>query len=173
MAPSSHYPLFVKPTTEGLSKGVGTFNKVHGPAELKQAVQRLQTQLPGEHILVEPFLSGREFTVGILGTGANSRVIGIREHCHIKNKNGSPVGLDFTSRKDKSGKEDILVYNDHHDMDNPQIKAACQVSLDAWNVFGCRDAGRVGIRFDTDKPDCIPNVLEVSSLKKYYTSGSK
>lgn len=39
MAPSSHYPLLVNPNTKGSSKGIDSFNKVHDPAELKQAVQ--------------------------------------------------------------------------------------------------------------------------------------
>lgn len=173
-----HYPLFVKPATEGSSKGVDGFNKVLDFAELKQAVQRLQSKLPGEDILVEPFLSGRELTVSILGTGTDSRVIGIREFiwpkssCHSESRNDCPNGLDYTSGNSKSCKGDNpLVCNDSHDMANTQIKAACQVALDAWNVFGCRDAGRVDIRFDTDRPDSTPNVLEVSST--YYSSGSK
>ena len=48
-------------------------------------------------------------------------------------------------------------------MDDPKVKRACQVALDAWSVIGCRDAGRVDIRFDSNEPDAVPNVLEVGA----------
>lgn len=163
------YPLFIKPVTEGSSKGVDGFNKVYNPSELEQAIQRLKSILPSQEILVESFLSGREFTVSILGTGDHSQVIAIREFIwqnsptYNQSRDSYQTELDYTSRKSKSSKGDsLLVCSDSHNMNDTQIKAVCQVALDAWNVFGCRDAGRIDIRFDTDKPDSVPNVLEVS-----------
>ncbi|KAJ5243927.1 hypothetical protein N7489_004023 [Penicillium chrysogenum] len=166
------YPLFVKPVTEGSSKGIDGFNKVKEPADLKPAVWELVRKFPGQDILVESFLSGREFTVSILGTGPHSRVIGIREHIwrtspEHSNMNGyhSDGSLDFASRDSKSSKgEKMLLYNDSHDMDEPQIKATCQVALQTWKVFNCRDGGRVDIRFDSDEPGSTPNVLEVNPI---------
>jgi D-alanine-D-alanine ligase-like ATP-grasp enzyme len=166
------YPLFLKPVAEGSSKGIENFNKVNQLAELEPAVQELVFRFPGQDILVESFLSGREFTVSILGTGPHSRVIGIREHIwrtspDHSNKNGyhPNPSLDFACRKSKSSKGGkLLMYNDSHDMTEPQIRAACQVALDAWKVFNCRDCGRVDIRFDSEKPGSIPNVLEVSIM---------
>ena len=76
----SHYPLFVKPVAEGSSKGIGNFNKLDSPAELELAVQTLKAKFPGQDIIVEAFLSGREFSVSILETGSCNRVIGVREH---------------------------------------------------------------------------------------------
>lgn len=168
------YPLFVKPVTEGSSKGIENFNKVNEPAELELAMQKLRSKFPGQDILVESFLSGREFTVGILGTGSYGRVVGIREHIwqtpsSHSNNNGyrSNLSLDFASRTSKSSKGDKrLVYNDTHDMTDPQIKAACQVALDTWNVFNCQDSGRVDIRFCSHKPDSVPNLLEVSFITR-------
>lgn len=168
------YPLFVKPVTEGSSKRIENFNKVNEPAELEMAMQKLRSKFPGQDILVESFLSGREFTVSILGTGSYGRVVGIREHIwqtpsSHSNKNGyrSNLSLDFASRTSKSSKGDKrLVYNDTLDMTDPQIKAACQVALDTWNVFNCQDSGRVDIRFCSHKPDSVPNVLEVSFITR-------
>lgn len=164
------YPLFVKPVTEGSSKGIDDFNKIRNPKELKPAILALASRCPGQEILVESFLPGREFTVSILGTGLQGRVIGIREHLWRKspehsNINGyhSDLSLDYACRASKSstaGK--MLIYNDSHDMQEPHIKAMSKVALDAWKVFNCRDCGRVDIRFDSERPDSTPNVLEVS-----------
>lgn len=170
------YPLFLKLATEGSSKGIEKDNKVNGLAELKPVIQKLRHQFPDQDILVESFLSGREFTVSIMGTGAQSRVIGIREHIWQEN---SIDGTDndyhsdptpnFACRLNKSNRSNkMLIYNDSHDMDEPQVKATCQVALDAWKVLNCRDCGRVDIRFDSDKPGSSPNVLEVGIRSYLY-----
>jgi D-alanine-D-alanine ligase-like ATP-grasp enzyme len=168
---SLSYPVFIKPTTEGSSKGIDNSNKVNEPAELRPALHELGSQFPGQDILMESFLSGLEFTVSILGTGAQGRVIGIREHIWptTRTENGcnSDSLPDFASRLSKSSQDGkMLEYNDMHDMSEPRIKAACQVALDTWKVFNCRDCGRVDIRFDSDEPGCTPNVLEVSIMRK-------
>ncbi|RJE18808.1 D-ala D-ala ligase [Aspergillus sclerotialis] len=160
------YPLFLKPVTEGSSKGVADFNKVTGPSGLEMALQRFSAKLPGQNILIESFLPGREYTVSILGTGSTSRVIGIREFIwqSPSDRNGDHIALDFASRKSKSSTSNRLVCDDPHDMTDPQIRAACQVALAAWRVLGCRDAGRVDLRFDSHEPHAVPNVLEVNPV---------
>lgn len=160
------YPLFAKLVTEGSSMGIGNFNKMNSSTELQPAIQELQSMFPGRAIMIETFLSGREFTVSILGTGRDSRIIGVREHLWRDGDEGGRdhITQDYVNRKDKSSKGDGLMFNDCHDMEDPQIKAACRVSLDAWKAFACRDAGRVDIRLDTDKPDSVPNVLEVGTV---------
>ncbi|KOS19530.1 D-alanine--D-alanine ligase [Escovopsis weberi] len=180
-----------KPVTEGSSKGIECFNKVNEPEELESAVHELRATFPEQDILVEAFLAGREFTVSILGTGAAGQVIGIREHVWqdpsaeatpsssspslspsegmmsmgngIKPQDGRPDYANCKSKSSNSGSERIY-FTDDHDMDDPLIKAACQVSLNAWAALGCRDAGRVDLRFDNDGPDAIPNVLEVNPI---------
>ncbi|GFF32540.1 hypothetical protein IFM58399_03246 [Aspergillus lentulus] len=166
-----HYPLFLKPVTEGSSKGIDGFNKVMEPADLESAVKKLRSLLPDQDILVEPFLSGREFSVSILGTGALGRVIGVTEFFWKKPsdvgtvRNGDCNSLEFASRKSKSSDSDMLVErNDPGLMTESQVKAACQVALDAWKTFGCRDAGRVDIRLSSNKPDAVPNVLELNPI---------
>ncbi|CAG8932082.1 unnamed protein product [Penicillium salamii] len=162
------YPLFVKPVTEGSSKGMDTFNKVNDSAELTAAVEELKSKFSGQDILVESYLPGRELTVAILGTGENSRVIGVRELIW-KNQTDSTNGVDghaeleFASRLSKSSKDNTLVYRDH-DLTQPQIQAAWHVSLDVWKLLGCRDAGRIDLRFDSDKPYAVPNIMEVSIM---------
>ncbi|GFF55679.1 D-alanine--D-alanine ligase [Aspergillus udagawae] len=167
-----HYPLFLKPVIEGSSKGIGKFNKVTEPAELESAVRKLRSLLPDQDILVEPFLSGRELSVSILGTGVQSRVIGVTEFLWQNPSSDSAPGnrshssLEFASRKSKCSDTNILIVrNDAGLMAETQVKVACQVALDAWKTFGCRDAGRVDIRFSSNEHNAIPNVLEVSLLR--------
>lgn len=123
--------------------------------------------------LVEPFLSGREFTVGILGTGPSSRLVGVTEHVwkkqqqqQSKPEEGMGEVMDFASRTSKSANHDTPLSCEERQLDSADkfVKAAGQVALDSWNVFGCRDAGRVDIRFDSEGPDGVPNVLEINPI---------
>ena len=72
------YPLFVKPVAEGTGKGVSPKSIVRTKAELKPAVAALLEKFK-QPVLVEPYLSGREFTVGILGSGQTTRTVGAME----------------------------------------------------------------------------------------------
>lgn len=167
-AASLPYPLFIKPVTEGSSKGIESRNKLDSRMELGPALKELGRGFPDQDIVVEPFLSGREFTVSILGTGSRSRVIGIREHIWKLGRHSSESDChqqsppEFASRLSKSSQGGkVLTYEDSHDMAEPQIKACCQTALKTWKAFNCQDCGRVDIRFDTEKPSSIPCVLEV------------
>ena len=72
------YPLFAKPIGEGTSKGILQCNKSTGPEDLKTTVGTLRVLYGNQYILPESFLSGREITVGILGTGEDAKVIGAK-----------------------------------------------------------------------------------------------
>jgi D-alanine-D-alanine ligase len=77
------YPLFVKPVAEGTGLGVDSASKVDDPAALKKACQDLLVRF-NQPVLVERYLSGREFTVGIVGSGKDARAIGVLEVIQMK-----------------------------------------------------------------------------------------
>src|SRR5512133_2526777 len=63
------YPMFVKPASEGSSIGINHAAVVRNYAELvKQVTWALETT--HSLILVEEYIEGREFTVGVLGDEA-------------------------------------------------------------------------------------------------------
>ncbi len=66
LRPELKFPLFVKPAREGTGMGVDSNAIVHNEAELRERV-RWVIRTYQQPALVETFLSGREFTVGILG----------------------------------------------------------------------------------------------------------
>src|SRR5215469_6126732 len=72
------FPLFAKPVAEGTGKGIDAESKIMD----RDGLRRVCDQLLGrcrQSVIVETFLAGREFTVGILGTGDKARVIGSME----------------------------------------------------------------------------------------------
>ena len=69
------YPLFVKPVSEGTGKGITAKSLVNSPEELKIMVKWILSEFR-QPALVEEYLPGREFTVGIVGYGDEATVIG-------------------------------------------------------------------------------------------------
>lgn len=66
LRPELKFPLFVKPAREGTGMGVDTNAIVKNEKELRERVQYI-INVYNQPALVETFLPGREFTVGILG----------------------------------------------------------------------------------------------------------
>ena len=61
------FPLIVKPVAEGSSKGIYADSLVYTAEKLARAIARVSAQYK-HRVLVEEYLEGREFTVGVLGT---------------------------------------------------------------------------------------------------------
>lgn len=156
---STSYPLFIKPVAEGSAKGLEEYSKVNIQAELAPAVEKVRARFPGQDIMVEKFLAGREMTVSILGTSSQSRIIGVRE---VFWPTGDTSSSSTSTKLDFPTETSDVEYNDSPDMTDPQVESACQVALETWKILGCRDAGRVDMRFGVDREDSVPNVLEVS-----------
>ena len=72
---SLSFPVFAKPVAEGTGKGIGPASKIGDPATLRQVCKDLLERYR-QPVLVETFLPGREFTVGLVGTGADAEVLG-------------------------------------------------------------------------------------------------
>ena len=147
------FPLFAKPVAEGTGKGVSSASKVNDAAEL-QAVCR---QLLAEHrqpVIVERFLPGREFTVGILGTARKATAIGTLEIALLPG-----ADAEVYSYRNKENCEELVEYRLL-----TEERLARQVetlALRAWRVLGCRDAGRVDVRLDGQGR---ANFIEVNPL---------
>lgn len=132
-------PLFVKPVAEGSSKGIDDRSKITKKGELMPVCLKLLERFQ-QPVLVETFLPGREFTVGILGTGDSARSIGAVE---VLSKGGGK--LDIYSYENKENFQELVEYRLVND---ETAKAAEIVALAVWNGLGCRDAGRVDLRAD-------------------------
>ncbi|MBS0280649.1 MAG: D-alanine--D-alanine ligase [Proteobacteria bacterium] len=146
------FPLFLKPVSEGSGKGVNARSKVEDAAALAGVARELLAQFR-QPVLVEEFLPGREFTVGITGTGETASVLGVIEIVPTAQYVGQAYG--YENKSDWEGKLDIVP------VDDADARAAAQVALAAWRVLRCRDGGRADIRLDRDGK---PRFIEVNPL---------
>lgn len=131
------YPLFVKPLAEGTSKGIDGRSVVRGAAELRASCANLLARF-NQPVLVERFLPGREVTVGVLGTGARARVVGVME---VRLREGADQ--DVYSFENKERSEDLVEYSL---VEGGFAREASELALRVWRGLGCRDAGRVDLR---------------------------
>jgi len=146
------YPLFVKPVAEGTGKGINAKSIIENYQQLEEMVSYLLSTFK-QPVLVEKFLSGREFTVGIIGTGDEAHSIGLMEVV-LKQNAEKNVYSYFNKEEYETVVEYALV--------DGEIAEACKkVAVDSWRTLGCQDGGRVDLRCD-DKG--IPNFIEVNPL---------
>ncbi|MBU1055139.1 MAG: ATP-grasp domain-containing protein [Proteobacteria bacterium] len=146
------FPLFAKPVAEGTGKGISTASKAHNKAELYAVCANLLDRFK-QPVLVETYLPGREFTVGIIGTGKKARVAGVIE-IHLNKQ----AEADSYSYMNKKKYEELVTYSLSDDL---MARAAAKVAIKAWTGLGCKDAGRIDIRSDAKG---IPNFIEVNPL---------
>ena len=147
-----NYPLFIKPVAEGTGKGISGKSLIKNSKELAQWTDVLLEQFK-QPVLVEEYLPGREFTVGIVGTGDQAHTIGIME-VHIIDKSEDAIYSLFNKEN----------YETHVEYTLPEkaISKLCyKVALDSWKALGCKDGGRVDLRLDKNG---VPNFIEVNPL---------
>ncbi len=149
------YPLFVKLCYEGSSKGVRLDSKVFNFSSLKEKVQWL-LETYGPPVLVEEFVSGPEFTVGILGN-SDPTILGVMQ-IEIK---GSPLHEAIYSLEVKRDWEERVRYHCPPLIPEDLKRRIEEVALGAYRALECRDVSRVDIRVGEDG---IPYFLEMNPL---------
>jgi D-alanine-D-alanine ligase len=145
------FPLFAKPVAEGTGKGITGKSLINNREELSVCEYLLKTFR--QPVIVEKFMSGREFTTGVVGTGENARCIGTMEILLRENAEKSVYSY--------SNKEDYVQKVDYYAATGDEKKKCEDLALAAYRVLSCEDGGRVDIRFDSEGN---PNFLEINPL---------
>ena len=146
------FPLFVKPVAEGSSKGVSDRSLVKDRQELRDVCAHVLETFR-QPALVETFLPGREFTVGLLGSGQKCRVLGVMEV--LATARGDACAYTYANKQE--WRERALYELACDD----RAERAAEVARAAWQALGCLDAGRIDVRLD-DRGE--PRFIEVNPL---------
>ena len=147
------FPLFLKPVAEGSGKGVNDRSKVVDKVALRVVAADLLARF-AQPVLVETFLPGREFTVGIIGTGEDAEILGVSEIVPKAKFVGAGYGFE---NKETGWEEKVEIVCAR----GPEAGAAGEVALGAWRALRCRDGGRIDIRCDAHG---APHFIEVNPL---------
>ena len=149
------YPLFVKLCYEGSSKGVRLDSKILSSQSLEEKVRSLLSVYDSP-LIVEEFIKGPEFTVGVLGNEHPS-VLGVMQ-IEIK---GKPPGESIYSLEIKREWQEKVRYHCPPLIDQTLMKKIEEVALRSYRALDCRDVSRVDIRVGEDH---TPYFLEINPL---------
>ena len=139
-------PLFVKPNNGGSSIGMSKVN-VAGelPASLEKAFRE------DDQILIEEFIGGREFTVGVFKTTREVIVLPITEVITEKEF------FDFEAKYEGKSKE--ITPAAINDQIANKIR---QTARKVYEVFNCRGVVRIDFIYDEKKGE--PYMLEINTV---------
>ena len=146
------FPAFVKPLAEGTGKGCEAGSLVHSQAALQAAAACVIARYR-QPALIEQYLPGREFTVGIVGNGDEARVLGV---CEILLKPNAEANV--YSLRNKELCEELVTYAPAADA---EARLAGARALKAYRALQCRDAARIDFRSDSEGEPCF---LEANPL---------
>lgn len=148
------YPLFAKPNAEGTGKGVTPASKISSPDQLKMVCTELLETFQ-QPVLLEEYLPGREFTVGIVGEGESTRALGTLEIVLLDR--AEPEVYSYVN---KERCEELVEYRLISSQD-PLVAECERIACAAWKALGGRDAGRIDLRCDAAGR---PHFLEANPL---------
>lgn len=136
------FPAIVKPNDEGSSKGIRGQPIVQDRTALREYSCRLHQDY-GCPVLVEEFLPGTEVTVGVLGNGARSRIIGMMEIGPAQAEPQFVYSLEV--KRDWRNRARYHI--------PPRLPASTlawieELALTAYRLLGCRDCARLDFRLD-------------------------
>ncbi|MHC2995485.1 MAG: ATP-grasp domain-containing protein [Candidatus Atribacteria bacterium] len=154
------FPLMIKPAGGGDSIGITPKSVVHNLQELKNRFLCLKKELGPEKLIIEKYLPGREYTVGVLGSKSKKYILPIigfpKDH-----------GIRYTSTKKKEykmrDKFEIIYRNDK------KFKKLAQIAVNTFDAVGASDAIRID--FIEDKLGNI-YVIDVNGTPALSLTGS-
>jgi D-alanine-D-alanine ligase len=148
-----HFPLLVKPPQEDASLGITQKSVVNNVKELLEVMGGTQQEYQSP-VLVEEFIDGREFYVGVLG---NSKVeaLPVIELDFSKFPAGLPKIASWEAKWGDSGDEKGAEFEGTEsvfptDLSEELTNKIQQVAIDSFQALRLRDYARIDLRVTAD-----------------------
>jgi len=154
-------PAIVKPLYEGSSKGIKNDSVVLNRSDLTVRVREVQARYE-EPVIIEQFLAGREFTVGVLGNPPNRKILPIVEidHSQLPAEANPIYSYEAKWVWDRPEKP-LAIFQCPADLTDGLKTRIENVVSRTCDVLRVRDWCRIDIRLDDGGE---PNILEVNPL---------
>lgn len=163
LSPDLRFPLIVKPNAEGSSKGIGSTNVVDNEDELREAVQNLLERYK-QPVLVEEYIKGREFTVGLLGD-KRPRVLPPMEIIFRDKSIERPV-YDYVVKQEW---EKHVYYECPAKLTPTELRAIEKIARETFWALDCRDVARVDLRMADDGQIYVLEINPLPGLTPDYS----
>ncbi|MCC5911710.1 MAG: hypothetical protein JJT76_14895 [Clostridiaceae bacterium] len=143
------FPLFVKPSGGGNSICISEKSIVHNRQELQQQIQYVIDTLGPIPVMVESYLSGREYTVGVIGNEYKTVLPMVAFSITEKVR-----GCDAKKAEAIGEKEREIITKEH-----PSYWKLYQLAVSTFDAVGASDVIRIDIREDEEGN---PKVIDVN-----------
>ncbi len=154
-------PVIVKPLYEGSSKGITNDSLVFDPTAFGPKVASLVEDY-AQPALIEEYIDGREFTVALLGNGADLKVLPIVEINYSSLPEGVNPIYSYEAKWILDRPEKPLdIFTCPAGLDSRLLSAIEAVATDAYRALDIKDWCRIDIRLDSSG---LPHVLELNPL---------
>lgn len=147
------FPLFVKPTNRGDSKGIDEKSVVNSKAELESKILSIHNDYSSD-ALIEEYLPGREFSVAIIKLPKSDNLLAMPIEIVAP---ANMQGNSFLSEAVKDADTEKVLA-----VDNPELCDAINaLAIGVFRALGARDYGRIDMRLDS----CgIPSFIEANLM---------
>ncbi|MEG1524966.1 MAG: ATP-grasp domain-containing protein [Clostridia bacterium] len=152
------YPVIVKPNAEGSSKGISDVSIARNAEELTALLTR-NLDLYRTEMLVEGFVSGREFTVGIVGNGADTHVFSPMEIVYTRNTQGDYRVYSYTVKQDYTR---YVRYECPAHISELAEQKMIRTAKKIYDTLACRDFARIDFRLSDDEREV--HFIEINPL---------
>ncbi len=172
LRPDLEFPLFVKPAREGTGMGVDMNAIVHNERELRERVGYIINTYQ-QPALVETFLPGREFTVGVMGRG-DAKLYSRHPDWYEKDgfhrfpvleldmtRSVTPMVYSQAAKSKDVGEEGAPGYFCPAHLEPDLEKKLKHLALRAHLLLNALDVSRTDIRLDKDGN---PRMMEINTL---------
>jgi D-alanine-D-alanine ligase len=155
------FPIILKPLHEGSSKGIFNNSVVNNHDELRNEAIRTLNRY-NQPVLIEEYLSGREFTVAILGNGNNLSVLPIVEIKFDTLPSGVNPIYSFEAKWiwDRA-EEPLEIFSCPADISITLKEEIEKICRQAFTLLRCRDWCRIDVRLDGKGR---PHIIELNPL---------
>lgn len=150
------FPLFIKPVSEGTGKGITLNSLVKDENQLKKNCLNMLNDYR-QPVLIEEYMPGKEYTVGVIGNGSSSYCIGAME---IVCKDNMPYCNEI-----KENFEQYVEYNPIYEKET--LKECYSVAKKAWIALNGTDAGRIDLRSDRFGNICFIEANPLAGLNPF------
>lgn len=170
-----HFPLIVKPPQEDASIGITGASVVHDLRALLERIDALQTEFQSP-VMVEEFIDGREFYVGILGnsdptplpvmeldfTGFPEGMARVATWDAKWGPDGTGEGAAAMASKEFTGTKSVFPT----DLSEELVERMQAVAVDAYQALRLRDYARIDMRVTPDEKIYVIEVNPNCYLEK-------
>lgn len=157
------YPLILKPNAEGSSKGISDSAIVNDTLQLRHMIKR-NIELYNQPFLVEEFVEGREFTVGIVGNGKDAVVF---EPMEIVYKNKDRYNIySYTVKKNY---KEYVYYSCPSVLGKAVAGKMIAAAGKIYHILGCRDFARIDFRLSNENEIYFIEINPLPGLAPEYS----